>query len=162
MNAELQSFLVRGTAWGSFAFYLAALCWWVRQPINSSRIRLVWSLAAGLFAIHVVCAFHLVHHWSHQAAWDATRLQGGYGDGVYLNYLVLIVWLGDAIWWWAAERSYVIRSRWITCILHGFLLFMWFNAAVIFAVGQTIWLGIIGFAILALVVLHQVWSRSKR
>lgn len=86
-----------------------------------------------IFVIHVCLAFEMVHQWSHWKAWEATLLQGGYGDGIYLNYLMLAVWLLDVAWWWLLPTQHAQRNTWTMALIHGFLLFMWFNAAVIFA-----------------------------
>lgn len=164
MYAEWSSLLVRGTAWLSFAFYIATLYGWLRwqsTAIKHQRLRWLWSLGCTVFMIHVACAFHLVHHWSHQAAWEATRLQGGYGDGVYLNYLVMIIWLADVVWWWLALHSYLHRARWIHACIQGFLGFMWFNAAVVFAHDELAALGIVGFTLLAIAMLQRYRQLRK-
>lgn len=162
--AEWSSTLVRGTAWLCFAFYIATLYGWLTwhgQVKVYERLRFFWTLGFLIFLIHVVCAFHLVHRWSHQSAWDATQLQGGYGDGIYANYLVLIIWLLDVAWWWLSPQGYPQRSRWLHIAIHGFLLFMWFNAAVIFAHDELASMGIAGFTLLAVGVL-QWYRRIKR
>lgn len=165
MFAEWSSTLVRSTAWLSFAFYIATLYGWLRwhsSTATQQRLRCLWSLGCIVFIIHTACAFHLVHHWSHRAAWEATRLQGGYGDGVYLNYLVLIVWLADVLWWWLAPDSSLRRAPWIQACIQGFLLFMWFNAAVVFAQAESAAIGIVGFTLLAIGILQKYRQLRQR
>ena len=86
-------------------------------------VRLDLQLAL-IFLIHVALAFHLVHHWSHQHAWDHTQQISGYGDGLYLNYAVVVVWTLDVMWWWLRPGSYLQRPRWLVWAVHGLLLFV--------------------------------------
>lgn len=155
-DVSVNYLLVRGTAWLSFVCYILTLIGWTRRwPATS--LRWLWTLGLAIFVIHLCLAFHLVHHWSHQEAWEATRLQGGYGDGVYLNYLVLLVWLLDVLWWWLKPMPYLERSRWVWVPIQGFLFFMWFNAAVIFAKGPLFLAGGLAF-----LVLGDSYVMSKR
>jgi hypothetical protein len=43
------------------------------------------------------------------------------------------VWLADVLWVWVAPTSYLARPRWLHWSIHGFLAFVVFNAAVVFA-----------------------------
>lgn len=86
--------------------------------------RLAWQLGAVACAVHVAVAFHLGHGWSHAAAWEHTREAGGFGDGVFVNYALVVVWLADAI------RP--ARSGWRWWLVRGFVAFVMVNAAVVF------------------------------
>ena len=147
IDPSTRDLLVRGSAWLSFAFYLLTLIGWTRR-VQPRLLRWLWTLAWGVFVIHVCLAFHLVHHWSHDAAWEATRVQGGVGAGIYFNYLVLFVWLLDVAWWWLWPQRYLTQNRWISGLIQGFLAFMWFNATVIFAHDYLWIMGALGFVIL--------------
>lgn len=146
-DALLLALLVRGSAWLSFFVYITALVFSLKRK-TPRTFCLAWSLAWLLFAIHVALAFHLVHHWSHAAAWEATRLQGGVGAGLYFNYAVLALWLFDILWCSLAPVHFLQRPGWIAALIHGFLLFMWFNATVIFAHNYTWLLGLAGWIFL--------------
>ena len=150
----LRDALVRGSAWLSFACYILALACWLRHS-SSSLVRWFWTLGCLIFLIHVALAFRLVHQWSHQQAFEATKLQGGVGEGIYFNYLVIAVWLADVLWWWFKKPGYEHRSRWITWFVQGFLLFMWFNAAVVFAHDYLWIVGLSGFGLLAVVTARR-------
>lgn len=140
----LQDILVRGSAWFSFFVYVFTLIGWTRRwPVP--QLRWLWTAGCAVFLIHVALAFHLVHAWSHQAAWDATEIQGGYGEGIYLNYLVIAVWSMDVLWWWLWPGNYLQRSRYFSYPIHAFLLFMWLNAAVFFAQWPDLLLGVLLF-----------------
>ena len=54
------------------------------------------------------------------------------GSGVYWNYVFTAVWGVDVLWWWIAPFKYEARAKWITYAIHGFLAFMFFNAAIVF------------------------------
>ena len=155
MNVDpfTRDLLVRGSAWLSFAIYLLTLIGWTRR-VQPRRLRWLWTFAWGIFVIHVCMAFHLVHHWSHDAAWEATRVQGGVGAGIYFNYLVIVVWLIDVLWWWLWPTQYYPRNRWISGLIQGFLAFMWFNATVIFAHDYLWIIGALGFVILVIYLLR--------
>jgi hypothetical protein len=142
-----RDLLVRGSAWLSFTFYLLTMIGWARR-VQPGLLRWLWTFAWAIFVIHVCLAFQLIHHWSHDAAWEATRVQGGVGAGIYFNYLVIVVWLIDALWWWLWPLRYLTRNKWFSGIIQGFLAFMWFNATVIFA-DDYLWIvGALGFMIL--------------
>lgn len=157
----MDELLVRGSAWLSFVLYCSAHLLHLLGK-TWTFVRTFWSMAALIFALHVALAFHLVHHWSHDAAWHATKEQGGVGEGIYLNYLVVALWMFDALWWWFRPQHYLHRSRWLTRILHLYFLFMWFNAAVIFAHGNMRWLGIAGFLTLSLTYFISLRNKPTR
>jgi hypothetical protein len=128
MSGEL---LVRSTAWLSGVLYVLSLVgWWRGWPVRQRRM--FWTMSWLIFLIHVGLAFHVDHAWSHQEAWRHTERQSGFGHGIYFNYAVLLLWSLDVAWWWVHDSSYHRRSPWITWSIHGFLLFMWINAAVVF------------------------------
>jgi hypothetical protein len=107
----------------------AAWAW----PRDSAAGRTLWAVGCLFLWLHIAIAFHLGHGWSHRAAWEHTRAVGGYGDGVFVNYAFALVWLADAIWARVARGSYRTRPRWLHRAVHGFLAFVVFNAAVVFA-----------------------------
>lgn len=124
--------IVYATAW------LAMVAWAVGVSAVLTRRRgaaLLWAVGAGLQVLHVAVAFHVVHGWSHAAAFEHTRQIGGVGEGVFVNYLFTLVWLLDAVWLAVAPHRYVRRPRWLTLAVHGFMAFIVFNAMVVFGGG---------------------------
>jgi hypothetical protein len=95
-------------------------------------------------------AFHYYHDWSHARAFEATREQSGWGEGIYANYAFTLLWLADAAWWWLGPKKYAARSRVLNLELHAFMLFIAFNATVVFAAGPIRWAGAIATAALLL------------
>lgn len=139
--------LVALTAWTSVALYFAALA---ARPASSGRRR-VWTLGWLAFVLHIATAFHFVHHWSHVEAAAATdrralELVGRPAPGgIYYNYAFLLVWTADVAWLRLAPVSYDRRPRPIAWLVHGFLAFIVFNAAVVFAHGPLRWLSLAAF-----------------
>lgn len=133
--------------------------------------RLVWSVACGLFVVHVACAFHFYHRWSHAVAWETTaaetkqQLGFAFGDGIYFSYLFLLLWVLDVLWLWtsgsrpgcAAQSATAVpqssnKTPWWRVWVHVFLFFIALNGAVVFESGPTRWAGfaaIMGLAALA-------------
>jgi hypothetical protein len=159
----LEELLTRWTVRVSLLLYaatLAALLVGRYRPVILREARLTWTAGCIVLWLHLVAAFHFYHHWSHQAAYEATARDTGatigwaFGGGVYLNYLFAVVWTADAAWWWSiAPSAYFKRSRWVSALVHGYLFFIAVNATVIFADGAprlvaaaiTIVLTILGF-----------------
>jgi|GEM_PF-3575365 len=132
-NTDEDRKTISQTAWEPVIF------WCIGCPIAfvsrqlAFALRAAWTLGLVFFWIHIAAAFHLAHGWSHAAAWEHTRQVGGYGDGIYVNYAFAIAWLADVIWSWVAFDSYFTRPRWMKWPVHGFLAFVVFNAAFVFA-----------------------------
>jgi len=51
----------------------------------------------------------------------------------WFNYAFPAAWIIDAAWLWSDEESYLRRRRDLSWGIHGFLLFMVINGAIIFA-----------------------------
>ena len=75
-------------------------------------LRAVWTLGCVLFDVHVACAFHFYHQWSHAVAWQHTAertrelLGVAMGDGIYFSYLFLVLWAVDVVWLWLTPLSH--------------------------------------------------------
>ncbi|HEY1186628.1 MAG TPA: hypothetical protein VGE74_03175 [Gemmata sp.] len=124
---------IRGSA---LRVVLVWCCAWpialVQRTTGAGRLRALWALGAVLLLVHIAIAFHAGHGWSHTAAWEHTRAVGGYGDGLFVNYLFALVWVADVVWAWVAFGAYVARPAWVTWAVHGLFAFIVFNAAVVF------------------------------
>jgi len=102
------SLLTKWTIRLSLACYVAYLAGWLWRsgPRWPAAARLIWTVSCVLFDVHVACAFHFHHHWSHAAAWRHTadrteELMGfAFGDGIFFSYVFLGLWLFDVIWLW--------------------------------------------------------------
>jgi hypothetical protein len=146
-------FLTRSTIWisilsytiGSIVFALS------RGRDDFDRwTRLVWTIGGVALVAHFVCAFNFYHAWSHESAYVDTARQTAevfkinWGGGLFINYALVLVWVADVTWWWfAGVSSYRRRPRLLTLIWHGFLIFIIFNATVVFKDGLTRWVGLL-------------------
>jgi hypothetical protein len=136
----------------------AVVCWAAGEALRS---RIAWSLGALLALVHASVAFAVFYDWSHDAARLATIRQTEaltgitFAGGIYVNYLFLLVWLGDAVWWWVSPRSRAARARAVTLAVHGFIFFIMVNGAVVFADGLARLLGVAAVAVVTVAWLRR-------
>jgi hypothetical protein len=127
------------TARLAMMYYGLAAGAWILRRIEVARW--AWIAGAFFFAVHTVSAFQFVFHWSHSEAWMETarrsNAMSGFdsGFGLWLNYLFAMLWLGDAGLLWLAPLRHARLPRWFGLSMHGFLLFMVVNGAIVFAHG---------------------------
>lgn len=114
-----------------------------------SLARAVWTVACLALLAHIASAFHFFHQWSHDAAYRETARQTNEvfrfnsGIGIYFNYALLVVWIMDVAWWWMKGLEAYRRRCWpLVAAWHTFLIFMFFNATVVFGSGFVRWLGL--------------------
>lgn len=163
-------FLTRSTIWISIAAYTIGCVVFAtarRQPDGDRWTRLAWTIGCTALIAHFICAFHFYHHWSHQSAYIDTARQTAavfainWGGGLFINYAVAILWITDVTSWWIAGLSSYRRRPWtLTLIWHGFLLFILFNATVVFKDGLTRWIGLLVCLTLGLSWILIIRARS--
>lgn len=137
------------SAWVAAAVWFLGLATLIRDGAGVRTTRDLWAAGCWLFLFHAGLAFHAVHGWSHAAAYDHVERGSGFGAGVFVNYLFGLVWAADAAWMWLLPAGYVARPRWVGRAVHGFLAFVVFNAAVVYADGPLRWVALAGFGALA-------------
>jgi hypothetical protein len=153
--------------WAMLAFFVV-LAWLVSRPSGQAlnfNWKLVWTAGFLLSVLHVLAAFHFVHHWSHREALLATavetqqKLGFDYGIGVYFNYLFLAVWGLDILYAWCPVKW---SSKFVERLVMAgrcYLLFIAFNSLVVFESG---WLRIFGAVASALILgIAMVFRRGK-
>jgi hypothetical protein len=148
---------VQSTIRIALLFYFAAVALMLRVHTENWRAggaptriaRLLWSLGGLAYVVHVLFAFDRFHHWSHADAFAHTRAVSGVGEGIFVSYFFTLLWCSDALAWWIGPRAYVRRSAWIGWSIHGFIAFIVFNGAVVYASGPVRWVSAAVFAILA-------------
>jgi hypothetical protein len=164
------------TVRGALALYVLALA--LRITTSGSRSwlqlsRLLWTVGFAAFLVHVLCAFHFYHGWSHRAAYEATARQTAevtgldWGGGIYFNYAFAAVWFMDVAWWWGWPERYVTRPAAIEWAVQGFLAFIAFNATVVFGTRAVRWAGMAACLLLVtlacyrwLADLFSAWKRD--
>jgi hypothetical protein len=138
---------VRDTIRLSLLFYGVALVLLLRR--HRAPARAAWTLAWLAYAIHVAMAFHHIHGWSHAHAYEHVRWASGFGEGIFVSYFFTLLWTLDVFWWWRNPASRERRPRWVGVSLHAFMLFVVFNATVVFETGCIRWAGVAFFEVLA-------------
>jgi hypothetical protein len=142
-------FLTRSTIWVSIVAY-AVGCLVFATARQLRWVRLAWTIGCVSLLAHFIFAFHFYHAWSHDAAYVETARQTAevfainWGGGLFINYAVAGLWIADVSWWWfAGLASYRLRPWWLTLMWHGFLIFIIFNATVVFKDGLIRWIGLL-------------------
>jgi len=144
--------LTKVTVWVAVAGYAAGAAAFALSRGRrgwDAAARLAWTVACVALLAHVACAFHVYHGWSHESAYVETARQTGevvgldWGGGLFINYAILIGWVADVAWWWLAGLDSYRRRPWpLLAAWHGFLIFIIFNATVVFKNGFTRWAGL--------------------
>jgi hypothetical protein len=140
----------------------AVLSWSLAELLRS---RTLWTTGAALALLHSVTAFGRFYGWSHDTARRLTMQQTSavtgieFESGLYVNYAFLMVWLADALWWCWSPRTYEARSSLIAVPVRGFIFFIIFNGAVIFADGWARVIGILSTSLVLATWSLRHWSR---
>ena len=144
-------FLTRGTIWISIAAYTVGCVVFavMRRPNGARGARVAWTIGCAALVAHFISAFKFYHAWSHAHAYAETARQTAevvrinWGGGLFINYAVASLWIADVAWWWFAGLDSYRRRPWlITVLWHGFLIFILFNATVVFKDGLVRWIGL--------------------
>jgi hypothetical protein len=164
-------FFTRFTIWITIALYFVGVVLWSLSRNIRSReqaARIVWTVACISLFAHVACAFHVYHQWSHALAYKETARQTAevvgidWGGGLYINYALMACWVADVVWWWQGHEAYRRRPRVLVAFWQGFLLFMFFNAAVVFRTGVLRYVALFLCCGLCLLWWYSAASHSKR
>jgi hypothetical protein len=154
-SPNLADELIRNTIRLALLLYVVALT----ATLRGKPMRWLWTLALFVYLLHVAAAFHFAHGWSHAAAVEHTRQISGVGEGIFVNHLFTLLWTADVFWWWLWPDKYAGRSVWFDRGLHSFMLFVIFNATVVFETGATRW---VGLALLGWLLAVAVYGRLTR
>lgn len=144
----METAIVAWTARVSIACYLT----WAVAAILRKRGSAGGGLALGVYAAgwvcmvaHVAAAFEFVHGWSHAAAWEHTARQTAevtgidWGGGLYFNDALVLIWGGDLVWRISARKTRTQPPFAWTIFVQAYLIFMIFNATVVFGPRGWIW-----------------------
>lgn len=173
---SLGELLTRWTIRLALLLYLAVIAghlWWGPLRALPSKYRWwevsrgLWTLGCVVLLLHMAAAFHYYHHWSHADAAAETLRQTrvvvglSFAGGIYFNYALALLWVGDCLWWWWDPMGYPRRPRWITIGLHVYLLFIVVNGAVVFEAGPTRWVGLVASAGLLGLAARRWWNQRN-
>ncbi|MBS0266921.1 MAG: hypothetical protein JSS02_33650 [Planctomycetes bacterium] len=162
----------RVTVWLAVLAYVVSLAmgWARRRGSNHSDRRAeqwqraLWTAGCLLTVVHVLFAFAEYHHWSHRAAYahtaqvTAEKVGVAWGGGLYFNYLFLLIWTADVVWWWCWRDAYVARPRGIAWFVHLYLAFIVFNATVVFGAAPIRYATLVAVPVVGLAVF---WVRLR-
>ena len=116
---------------------------------RDSLTRALWTTGIIALIAHFICAYQFFHSWSHDSAYLDTARQTeevvglNWGGGLFINYAFLTAWIVDVGWWWLKGLpSYRARPWSILALWHGFMVFILFNAMVVFKDGTVRWIGL--------------------
>ena len=177
--------LLHGTVWAAMATWAAAEACRALRPWRPrddeatatttvhgrpglschDAARILWTIGALSLAAHLAAAMEFRHGWSHAAAVAETARQTeakfgmNWGGGVWFNYAMILLWIVDAGFSWAAPRLHDRSSTWRRSV-HGFFLFMWFNGAVAFPTGPVRWSGAVACAVV-IAAWWWTWHRGR-
>lgn len=143
--------LIRLTIWIAIGGYVIGVCLMLlfrQSRVWQTRARLVWTIGCLALIAHTISAFHFYHHWSQDSALREVERQtaevtgNAWSGGLYINYLFLAAWAADVIWWWRGLELYQQRHWLITGVWQFVMIFMVFNATVVFKTGVVRWVGV--------------------
>lgn len=167
---ETGEFLTRATIWITLAAYVvgSVVFAFARGRLGrDSATRVLWTIAVVSLIAHFISAYEFYHHWSQQSAYLDTARQTDavvgldWGGGLFINYAFIIIWTIDVSWWWLRGlTSYRSRPWPLVAAWHGFLIFILFNATVIFKDGLVRWAGLAVCTVLCLAWLAIARQRS--
>jgi hypothetical protein len=155
---------VRGT------MILATVAWAIgeafmrRSPASDRVARGSWTIGITLAFIHVFLAFQLIYAWDHEAAIAATlrpsaeRFGMSWRGGIYVNYVFLMIWLADVCWWWLSPVTHASRPMRLERTRLAVFIFMFLNAAVVFASGAG---RLVGTASVVVVLVASLWRGQR-
>ena len=163
-------FVTRLTVWIVLAGYIigiAVLAFSRKRPKWESAARLIWTVACVSLLAHVASAFHFYHGWSQESAYRETARQTAevtginWGGGLYINYAVILFWVIDVTTWWRRGLdAYHRRPRLLVVLWKAFLIFIIFNATVVFKTGPLRWVGVCISLALACLWLYS-WRKQE-
>jgi hypothetical protein len=157
---DTGEFLTRSTIWVCIVGYAVGSVFYAlsSSPRRSGQLestqwdaaaRVVWTAACASLIAHLISAFHFYHGWSHAAAYVDTARQteevfgANWGGGLFINYALLLAWIVDIAWWWRSGLDSYRKRPWpVIAAWHGVLVFIIFNATVVFGDGIVRWLGL--------------------
>jgi hypothetical protein len=147
---------ILNTAWVSFALWAGAVGLMLQAKPGewtpaAARFRVTqwaWGLAAGMFVIHFLVAFHFAHRWRHANAYEHVENTSRFGPGLFVSYFFTLLWSADAAWMVLGPASYTRRPRWLGWAVHGFLTFITVNGTAVFGHNPMRWVSVGVFAVL--------------
>jgi len=144
--------LTRGTIWITLVAYAIGSATFALVPkrvLSDGITRIAWTIACLSLFAHLISGYQFFYSWSHQTAYADTARQTeevvglAWGGGLFINYGLLLAWTIDlGLWWRNGLDSYRKRPWPLIAVWHWFLIFIIFNATVVFKTGLVRWVGL--------------------
>jgi len=140
--------LTKGLIWGAFPFYLLGWVTGAKAGADAGRLRRArrWLTVGFVFyLLHLLMGFQNFFGWSHEAAYEVMALQTydlfevRSGAAIYLNYFFTVLWTAEVLWAWTRFERWRQRPRWISRLVHAFMLLVWLCGMIAFASGPVRW-----------------------
>ena len=125
----------------------------------------LWTIGWALLVVHVACAFHFQHGWSHAAACEHTARRTAetvgwhWGGGVYFNYLTVAIWGVDAAVFVRSYRKAGPAPRIWSLFARAWIGFMVVNATLVFGPR---WWWLVAVSVTTAAVVAHVYRRHSR
>jgi hypothetical protein len=116
---------------------------WMARSGRGRLARWLWTFAWLTYLVHLAMAFHFAHHWSHADAVRHTEAVSGFGAGIYVSHFFTLAWTVDVAWWWLMPVHYARRPAAIGWCWQAFMVFVIFNATVVYEDGLIRWAGLL-------------------
>ena len=164
---EYLELLTRWTVRVALVAYVLFLVHVLRRGRLDRAARAAWTIGCAAMLVHVFCAFHFIHQWSHAEAYEITARRTAevigvsFGGGVFVNHVFLLVWTADVLWWWIRPAGYLSRPRWIGIGMQSFCMVMAVSGAIVFEPGPTRPVGVVVCIVLA-ALSWRALKRSRR
>lgn len=124
----------------------------------------LWLVGALLALGHSLGSLITFHHGNQAEALESTAQQTQallgfrFGAGLYVNYVFVVVWLLDATLRLGVRNKYErFPNAYFYCV-HGFLIFIAINGAIVFKAGLVRVIGILSVLLLSV----MAWRRRYR
>jgi hypothetical protein len=169
--SALGELLTRGTIWITLSAYLLGSVVFHLKSVRNGRNSLtrgIWTIALLALVLHFVAAYQYYHDWNQTSAYLETARQTNdyiglnWGGGLYINYAILLIWIVDlSLWWLQGPDSYQKHFWKVRLVWHWLLIFIIFNALIVFKGGMVRWIGILYCSVLIFTWLpiRPFWSR---
>src|SRR5262245_9335433 len=114
--------LTQITIWIALTGYALGAAYFISQKGSTWEFpaKLAWTTSCLCLLAHVSLAFHYFHGWSQTSAYAETARQTdevfgiSWGGGLIINYVLILAWILDVVWWWGWPAAFRRRPRLLT------------------------------------------------
>ena len=125
-----------------------------------------YSVSVALMFVHVLLAYAISHHWSHQAAMEHAAVETEqtlgfeFAPGLYVNFVFLAVFIVDSVWRWRVKNPHVRKPLNAARGIDSFILFIFLMATLVFEAGPIRLFSAVGFIVIF--ARYLSWKRQQQ